>query len=289
MKNNRKNTLNNAGINSENYFSLRIDRNKIPANSEIVIRVVDKNTGEVLPIKLNEVMDDCFAKNSQFYGQTMSDGNIFNPYIHRRFLPAQFKRNVKLAGYNNLELYVREHYSWNYVVRFLKEECRRLAMLSRRDTEAFDERCRFFTLDTMKKIFYEYANTVIMQLMGAQDEAPKGATYYTIKAMGTIRKEHIRPMRYRFTKFIDSVCECKSYGDLCAVVDQFDFAKLDNEIYVSHRFATNFIASGAYFTIKHDVMFEGLSLNKGGVVEDLKYLRNLQVSEYWWTYRELKL
>ena len=129
----RRETLASAGINSDQYLSMRIDKEFIPDGAEVVIQVRDKETGEVRYVPFNQAMDDCFGKNSQFYRQEMSDGHIFNPYIHRRWLPAQFRRNIREAGYNGIYDYVKRCYNWNYVVRFLKQECWKLAMLQRRD------------------------------------------------------------------------------------------------------------------------------------------------------------
>ena len=103
----RRETLANAGINSDQYLSMRIDKEFIPDGAEIVIQVRDKETGEVRYVPFNQAMDDCFGKNSQFYKQEMSDGHIFNPYIHRRWLPAQFRRNIREAGYNGMVQEVR--------------------------------------------------------------------------------------------------------------------------------------------------------------------------------------
>lgn len=82
--NDRKATLNNAGIDADQYLSMRIDKEFIPDGAEVVIQVRDKETGELRRVPFNQAMDDCFGKNSQFYKQEMSDGHIFNPYIHRR-------------------------------------------------------------------------------------------------------------------------------------------------------------------------------------------------------------
>ena len=177
--NSRRETLASAGINSDQYLSMRIDKEFIPDGAEIVIQVRDKETGEVRYVPFNQAMDDCFGKNSQFYKQEMSDGHIFNPYIHRRWLPAQFRRNIREAGYNGIYDYVKRCYNWNYVVRFLKQECWKLAMLQRRDPEAFRERSVFFKLDDMRVILGEYVLVIKNMLSEAERNLERNNSYYS--------------------------------------------------------------------------------------------------------------
>ena len=86
MNKNRVNALKNAGLDADQYFSLRLSKEYIPDGAEVVIQIRDQNTGELRSVHLNTVLDGCFAPNSRFYQQTMADGHTFNPYIHRRFL-----------------------------------------------------------------------------------------------------------------------------------------------------------------------------------------------------------
>ena len=116
MSRKRKKTLHQAGIEPERYLSMRIDKDQIPDGAEVVISIKDKETGQLRELPLNTAMEQFFGKNSKFYKQIMADGNIFNPYIHRRFLPAQFRRNIRYAGYGGIREFVRDSYNWNYVI-----------------------------------------------------------------------------------------------------------------------------------------------------------------------------
>ena len=111
MSRKHRETMWRAGIDPNRYLSMRIDKEFIPDGAEVVIQVRDKETGELRRVPFNQAMDDCFGKNSQFYKQEMSDGHIFNPYIHRRWLPAQFRRNIREAGYNGIHDYVKRCYN----------------------------------------------------------------------------------------------------------------------------------------------------------------------------------
>ena len=292
----RRDTLANAGINSDQYLSMRIDKEFIPDGAEIVIQVRDKETGEVHYVPFNQAMDDCFGKNSQFYKQEMSDGHIFNPYIHRRWLPAQFRRNIREAGYNGIYDYVKRCYNWNYVVRFLKQECWKLAMLQRRDPEAFRERSVFFKLDDMRVILGEYVLVIKNMLSEAERNLERNNSYCArnnqqthiyIYGMGMVKKEHIRPIRYRYDRFLDAVNRAYSYADLSRLLNDFEFDKAERNIPSTERFAHCFIESGAFYTLKQMIMFEGLSLGGRNVKEDLDLLKERGRTSYMSLYSRL--
>ena len=294
----RRETLANAGINSDQYLSMRIDKEFIPDGAEIVIQVRDKETGEVRYVPFNQAMDDCFGKNSQFYKQEMSDGHIFNPYIHRRWLPAQFRRNIREAGYNGIYDYVKRCYTWNYVVRFLKQECWKLAMLRRRDPEAFRERSIFFTLDDMKAILSEYVGIVVDMTYDAEKRLAdinsynyrtNRATCIFIYGMGMVQKDHIRPIRYRYERFGDAVNAAHTYAELSELLQGFDFDKVEHSVWSSDRFAKCFVESGAFYTLKQMIMFEGLSLGGRDVKENLDLLKERGSYSYMSLYRSLRV
>ena len=287
--------LRHAGIDTNRYLSLHIDKAVIPDGAEVVVQIRDAATGKLRPVQLADVWDGCFAKNSKFYGQVMKDGHIFNPYMHRRFLPAQFRNNIRSAGYYGINEYVRKHYDWNYVARFLRDECGKLAFLQRRDREAYEERYRFFPLETMKSIFIAYAKTITKELDDAVCTEAKvirrknRVTHYIITGIGSIQREHVRPMKYRYEKFIDAVKSSRTYAQLADVANGFNFDRANPAFLSSSEFADCFIASGAYYTLKHMVMFEGLKLGKGDAKSDLDYLRALPTQRYMGLYRSLKL
>ena len=298
MSRKHRETMRRAGIDPNRYLSMRIDKDDIPDGAEVVISIRDRETGELKEVSVNAVDDDqFFGKHSQFYKQVMADGNIFNPYIHRRFLPAQFRRNVRIAGYNGIYDYVRRFYSWNYVVRFLKEECAKLAMLENRDREAFEERRAFFTLEDMKRIMAQYVQTVcdVLDREYARVKADKpllrhdGPVYICPKGMSRIRLPHVRPMKHRFTMFSRDVENCGTYAEMSRLINGFDFAKLSADLPVSHTFAERFIESGAYYTFKQMIMFEGLSLGGSDVVENLKLMKERGRNGYMRLYRTLNV
>lgn len=283
-------TLRHAGLNTDSYLSLRINRSEIPEGAEVVFQIRDRN-GNIVTKPIREAEERYFASNSQFYQQVMADGHIFNPYLHRRFLPSQFRRNIRDAGYNGIHAYVKNNYGWDYVTHFLSGECWKLAMLQRRDPEAYKERSRFFPLMDMKIIFREYAQAVLTELNEAE-KTPRACgygknkeVYYFIKKQGMIRKDHLRPMRYRFNQFICSVMACDSYRQLSELLERFDFCKLDTAIPVCDTFVKRFLESGAFYTLKQMIMFEGLSIGGNNVTENLLLLNKHPQYNLLWLFR----
>lgn len=286
------NALQKAGIDSDRYLSMRIDKSQIPDGAEVVFQIRDRNTGKIIPMPADEAAERYFGKHSKFYKQTMADGFIFNPYIHRRFLPAQFRRNIRYAGFKGIRDYVRTSYGWNYVTRFLTEECGKLAMLEKHDREAFNERRRFFPLFDMRNIFCDYAAEVVRVLNGAEmkpftyGNGAQKTTYFLPKGIGFIKKEHMRPMKYRFAKFQESVKSFGTYAQLADYLEKFDFAKLGCDIPVCDAFVNRFLESGAFYTLKQMIMFEGLSLGGDDVMENLRILNTYPQNNLLFLFRQ---
>lgn len=261
-----------------------IDPSKYPAFGGIVggsfvdseaaaeIRGTDE-PAESCAVKSNEVF---FGENSKFYKKVMADGNIYNPYIHRRWLPAQFRRIILKAGCDNVNSYVKTNYDWRYVIRFLKEEVDKLALLEKRDPQAFDERSKFFSLRAINLILDDYKDMVFKVLDDGEDMIRRiscDRKYSTdIVGFGVVKLEHIRPIKHRFDLFCQSVQDCNDYAQLSCLFKAFRFAKLPSSYNISDSFVRPFVDAGAYYTLKHMIMFEGLSLGGENVADDIRRL-----------------
>ena len=86
-----------------------------------------------------------FAENSYLYRKIMKDGHVFNPYIHRRWLPYQFMNSVywvrqyyaETIGYAKIlerELTIGNNVgNWKYMYDKFGKELNALYTLSKRD------------------------------------------------------------------------------------------------------------------------------------------------------------
>lgn len=97
-----------------------------------------------------------FAENSYLYRKIMKDGHVFNPYIHRRWLPYQFMNSVywvrqyyaETIGYAKIlerELTIGNNVgNWKYMYDKFGKELNALYTLSKRDKKAYKERWAAF-------------------------------------------------------------------------------------------------------------------------------------------------
>lgn len=148
--------LKEKGIDTSSFISLSIKKNKDnvviqnengePIYSNILSRVLN---GE-------EISEDTkiavYAKNSQFYGKVMHDGNIFNPYMHRRFLPSMYIYLFKALDMDMVDEsgVIQKCMSKSLVemLDYILTELKTLQKLSKQDTISYKQRaaCLPFTL-----------------------------------------------------------------------------------------------------------------------------------------------
>ena len=151
----------------------------------------------------------------------------------------------------------------------------------------------------MKRILTQYVNVIIEALDNAMKEherysysQPRRHNQIVVlypRGIGAIQKEHIRPMRHRYELFREAVLDTRSYAQLSDLMQGFKFDKADRSILSSDLFAKCFIESGAFYTLKQMVMFEGLSLDGRDVCENLDKLKKRGQFGYMSLYRSLRV
>lgn len=270
----RVDALRAGGVDTSAYLAFGGVADGCFSGSEAAVQIRgSEEPVESCSVESNEAF---FGKNSQFYKKVMADGNIYNPYIHRRWLPAQFQRIIKKVGCDNINSYVKTNYDWNYVIRFIKEEAAKLALLEKRDPQAFVERSRFFTLRVISSILQDYKRQVFEVLDNGERMLRRISCDWKesvdITGFGQVMRRHIRPIKHRFDEFCQSVEDCNDNAQLSRLLEAFDFAELPSSFPVSNSFAIPFVEAGAYYTLKHKIMFESLPLGGKNVIENLRLL-----------------
>lgn len=113
-----------------------------------------------------------FAENSYFYKKVMEDGHVFNPYVHRRWLPYQFmnaiywRRQYYIGGVTYDEMFEKELIksgdsdNWKHMYEKLEKEINALYTLSKRDKRAYKERWAAFGKLEILKYFSQGFDTV---------------------------------------------------------------------------------------------------------------------------------
>ncbi len=280
--------LEKAGVSADNYLSLRINKNDLPDGSELVIQVRDRRTGKLVTLPLNDDGNPYFGKKSRFYGRVMADGHVFNPYIHRRFIASQFRQLVKSYGLPNVERQVAKLYDWNYALEQVCGECRKLALLRRRDPEAYEERRIFYSLSDMKDILSCYVQDALQVIDRAAAISPKAPSFY-VRNYGMVLRSNLRPMRYSFTQFSQDVARCHTYEELHKLLEDFEFLDLGRTtgLLLPECFTERYTEAGAYFTLKHAIMFENLRLDNRDQRQSLDYLLETARRRSYLTCRDL--
>lgn len=200
---------------------------------------------------------DAWAINSKFYNQVMEDGHIFNPYLHRRFVPSQFLRMMKY--YNaDVNMAINNWYGYMYSIEWVKEEVRKLAFLQKADPIAFEERKWFLTIDKVKDIISNYIDAAKTFMTGRIE------SYYSVK-VGKHRRIRTRTELEAFKAELDlfnsSVQTTITYETMDEILRGHYVVHMPYSHAKSKTFVESFAKAGAYYTLKHLVMFEHLSLN----------------------------
>lgn len=266
---NMNNALQQAGVNTNSYLSLRIDKRNLPDNAELVVMVRDSRTGQMIDVDLNAPNSPLGCK-SRYYGQVMKDGHIFNPYIHRRFIAAQFRELVRTYGEYHLMDGVSKRFDWKYAIGLIQKECHTLALLEHHDRVGYDERSMFFTRKTICDILADYAQAVKQHADANAARACSAKIY--IPGAGYVERSNLRPFKHRFDALVTKARECRSYAELDELLKSFDFVELSRDRILPRSFVNAYIAAGVYYTLKHAIMFEGKRLNGLSQRESLNYL-----------------
>ena len=257
------------------------------------------------------------AINSQFYNTMMADGNIYNPYLVRRWLPAQFKRMMRQDS--NIDKMIKKNYNWDYVYKWLLTETEKLAWLKKHDKVAFEERKMFLNGCEVYRIMYDYKDTLLRYISELAKNPQKNKRGYIkipyVKGTMFVGKLELVALGHNKTGYIvNTSTEYQTYVDrLVQTVDKlrqvyaFDYAKihdilvelkplyipLKKKFKLSPTFIRAFKKAGAYYTLKNYVLFDNYKIyHKDGVcetpTESAEFLRTLTNKEAYVIYAILK-
>lgn len=196
--------------------------------------------------------DVVFGRNSCFFGQLMEDGHIFNPYIHRRFLPARFKQ---MCMYGNNVKQSIALYSWSYVFKVMRDEVHKLALLEKADRVAFEERSAIFTVSDIKITIFHYLQA--------------WETHRSLSLPASLNKKR------------NSLIYCLTYGQLDTWMKDvpLEIKKGLSSLKCSHDiFTEDYVKAGAYYSIKNEIMFNHAELKGLRGMEACKELKTMLLS-----------
>ena len=258
----RLDALKAAGIDTSNLFAV---------GEQMVVRMKDG-----VP---TQVMDDDPIYQSLFNGPTVPDHKLFRRWILAqtfRMLRSDYTRSMQWKGYE---------YQW----RMLEDELRVQAILAIKDPVNFEKRNRFFNIQVVVSMYYQYLLDLNNYITSLKVKKCKGVPYKTIYGrnvfVADIDTRVIRPIYSAYRK----VAMAKTPKDLHLAV------KALNEVRVPMHNGTPQIkawmdaykAAGAYYSMENLIRFHGMRVHYLGTTLDEKgslvYLDKVSKSQegYW--------
>ena len=273
----------NKNMSNMNGFDMEVLAKMVAAQLKgegVKTQAVVQNNSKIDLTKLNDsnaVDKNHWAENSQFHGKEIC-GYAYNPYMIRRFLPAQF--NQLITKYNgNVHKGITIEYPYMYSITYTLEEVRKLVMLNKRDKIAYDERKLVFTIADCRRIFVDYINDLFAYINKCNEEFiwnnrvgkeyKAGFRGYGWMTVGTVAEKIVKHkvVKYfetseQFDKMVEDlnklkteISRCWTYEQLYKLLSGRDFIKIPAETKKSKAFMDCFIKAGSYYTLKQQLMF----------------------------------
>ena len=231
----RKATLEQNGISTEGYFSLKLPSGKT--------------------VYLNE--------NGDKVDISIVGDNIGNAKLYRRWVMAQwFRQNNNPRGYADTV----SHLSYDYQWKVISNELKTLAKLQTSDPEYFEERKHFFDISSITGILKEYEQDLRNKVKHMKTKNCKGVPYYHIAGRDffdcDIEKKVFIPLDNSIERFFRSV----SYSDASKRFESIkrNFLKVykPDKKYVTTSFKDCYKGAGAYYTLQNMVLYHGCTLGE---------------------------
>ena len=257
-KKERMEKLNNAGINTDKYFTLNVNES-IPAGAKIHI-VIDKD-GNYVPEVVKE--------NDPVFNMIIEDGYVRNTKLHRRFVMAQMfhmlnyvSYDKRYSGYNDC---LKRMYGYEYTLKMMMEEIRVLSKLEVRDRESFVERSHFFNKEVVVAVMEDYLEKLKAYVEALPDRNCKGIPYKRIKRMDVFNADLGKKIYAPVRAHIYAVKYAKNYTEIYRAFEKFmrNHIKLSFETPKSRVWIDAYKGAGAYYTMKNLVMFHDCFIING--------------------------
>ena len=265
--------LNNAGINTDKYFTVDLD------NGTKIHLIIDEN-------------GNCTQVKDPIVEQIIDDGYVRNTKLHRRFVMAQMFQMLnyvsydgKYKGYND---YLKTRYGYNYTFKMMLEEVRVLSKLETIDKETFEERSHFFTKDVVVAVMEDYLDKLKEYINKLPDKNCKGVPYKRIKGANIFNDDLGKKIYSPIYNFIFEVKHAKNYAEIYRILSKFMnkkiMIKLPYNTPKNKAWIDAYKGEGAFYTLKNLVMFHNcyIKVDKFDLRTDTKAVKylNEKLKEY---------
>lgn len=280
MRNNtRIEKMNAAGIDTNKFFDVNIQR--IPVGSNVQI-LVDGKPYDINGNTTNIVNDDV-VKNIQ------EKSWISNARLFRRWIMAQTLRMMYEPFYNyrskKMEVgwneYFNAHYDYNYQFSMLEKELKTLSIIENKDREAFEERINFFNKDVVVDTCRHYMRKLRQFINQQPKKKWHGNYYYVVKKPYNVYvpERDVDIVLYNpLELIIFSMETAMNYTELYNYFFKFccEMVRLDGDTTKCPAWKDAFKGAGAYYTLKNGVMFHNMKIvGDSDVATNLNYLSAL--------------
>lgn len=283
---------NNNGGNNMNNFSME----ELVTTVATVMGQMNGNQATLMSTatETKEKQVEYWAKNSKFYGKVMSDGHVFNPYLDRRFLPAQYLGMIKDEWKHSAWTAINRRYGYMYSIEWLLKEVDKLAFLAKVDPVAFEERKQFLLPSDIYYIASDYVEKLETEInsrlaLQVYKVAKKGKVYlkfhgykeiYAGNQIEIIKDHKIATeveksdeLMFLVLKFKEMVKQLKevcalwrafknkdTYKKINQILQGIRFIELPYNTKKSNVFLDRFMAQGAFYTLRNLILFEDYRL-----------------------------
>lgn len=249
-KNERMNALKANGINVDKYFTVDLD------NGTKIHLIIDENGN---PVRVDNV------DNDPIMNQIVESGYVRNTKLFRRFVMAQMFHNLNYVSYDGKDkgynACIRRRYSYDYTFKMMLEEIRVLSKLEIKDEETFDERVHFFDQNVVAAVMEDYLEKLKKYVDKLPNHKCKGVPYKKVKSENIFVDDLDKKLYAPVRSYIYKVKIAKNYAEVYKVLSQFmskrRFIKLPYDTAKSKVWIDAYKGSGAYFTMKNLVLFNG--------------------------------
>ena len=254
----RMNTLTNAGLETGRYFTVQLPEG-LPAGASVSL-VINEN-GQ--PVFMQQPTED------PILNQIIENGYVRNSKLHRRFVMAQTFKLLNYKSYNGREsgweAAVRNCYSYQYQFDMMLEEIRVISKLEKSgDVETFNERTSFFDNNVVAMVCEDYMKDLKRHIANLPKHSCKGVPYKRLNGRyGDVFEVDLQKKVYSELEWsIKAMRRMDSYARLYKELQKFMrlMIKLPYNTPKSKVWIDAFKGAGAYYTLKNLVMFHNCKI-----------------------------
>ena len=315
---NRMTALNNAGVNTNNFFNVNVN---VPIGSSLEIFIdgvpytFNSSNGCVVngvdagsSVVCNNVVTNNVVTNVDPIVQTiMNDGYVFNRKTDGRFVVAQTFKMLNTESYNwqtrtresGWDAFLRNGYCYMYQFEMMLDELHKLAKMERSNDADFTRLSNFFT----KQVVYETCNHYMRQLKKFINHQPNkkchGRPYVKLRHYGNVFSSDLQQRVYNpLYGALVNIDRATNYRDLEIALRSMMQIMIDLPYNTPKcpQWKDAFKGKGAYVTLLNLIKFHrvtvtdanGAELNTYNSVAYVESLLDTYRGEYWRFHEKLK-